>query len=113
MRYMNRIGLFIATIVSIGATVAPALGQNGAHREAQVDRVQENQQDRIGQGVTSGSLTAGEAARLERNQASIERQSSRLASDGRFTRHDQRLIDRRQDHQNRAIYRFKHNGRHA
>ena len=113
MRIANKLTLMFATIASLGAAVAPALAQNGARREAQVDRVQENQQDRIGQGVTSGSLTAREAARLERNQASIDRQSNRLASDGRFTRHDQRVIDRRQDRQNHAIYRLKHNRRHA
>ena len=107
----RKLPLILATIISFGATISPALAQNGLRREAQVDRVQENQQDRIGQGVTSGQLTAGEAARLERNQASIERQSNRLERDGHFTRRDQRLIDRRQDRQNHAIYRLKHNGR--
>ncbi len=113
MRNLNKIAFIVATFASLGSVIAPALAQNGEHREVGVDRVQENQQDRIGQGVTSGSLTAGEAARLERNQASIDRQTNRLASDGHFTRHDAGLIDRRQDHQSRSIYRLKHNRRHG
>ena len=105
--------IIIAALISLTTTAAPAFAQDGARREAQIDRVQDNQQDRIGQGIASGRLTPGEAARLERNQAGIERQSRRLEADGRFSRRDQRLVDRRQDRQSRAIYRLKHNGRHA
>lgn len=113
MRMFRKSAIVFSAIASLGAMMAPALAQDGARREQGVDRAQENQQDRIGQGVTSGQLTAGEAARLERNQASINRETNRLSADGHFTRRDARLIDRRQDRQSRAIYRLKHNRRHA
>lgn len=113
MRNIRNTALVLSTIASLGMMIAPALAQDGARREQGVDRVQENQQDRIGQGVKSGQLTAGEAARLEHNQASINRETNRLGSDGQFTKRDARMIDRRQDRQSRAIYRLKHNGRHG
>lgn len=109
---MLKYNQIILALAMLGTLTGPALAQNGARREGQVDHVQDNQQSRIGQGVTAGSLTAGESTRLERNQASINRETNRLQSDGHFTPHDQRLIDRRQDRQNHVIYRLKHNGRH-
>lgn len=106
------IKMIAVALATLAALSGPALAQDGQNREHQVDGRQENQQDRIGAGVTSGRLTAGETARLERNQASINRETNRLQSDGHFTRRDQRMINRRQNRQSRAIYRLNHNGRH-
>jgi len=51
--------------------VKPHYGNN------EVDRRRENQQKRIGQGVASGRLTAGETARLEGKEAKINGQVRR------------------------------------
>ena len=70
------------------------------------------EQRRIGQGVRSGQVTAGEALRLERNQASIQRQITRNRIDGGGLTLAERA--RIQAHQNQAsnqIYRLKHNSR--
>ncbi len=42
--------------------------------KSEVGQRQENQQDRIAQGVKSGQLTAGETAHLENNQAKINQE---------------------------------------
>ena len=42
--------------------------------KSEVGKRQENQQDRIAQGIKSGQLTAGEAAHLEHNQAKINQE---------------------------------------
>jgi len=56
----------------------------------EVGQHRENQQNRIAQGLRSGQLTAGETARLERQQQSINREdaSMRAANDGRLTAGD-------------------------
>src|ERR1700685_2206866 len=53
----------------------------------EIGQREENQQDRIAQGVKSGQLTAGETARLENNQARInnEVRSDRAANGGKLT----------------------------
>ncbi len=81
--------------------------------KSEVGMRQENQQDRIAQGVKSGQLTAGEAAHLERNQARInsEVRGDRAANGGKLTAQERAQVNRQQNRQSRQIYRDKHNGR--
>jgi hypothetical protein len=75
---------------------------------------QENQQDRIANGVKSGQLTAGEAAHLEKNQARINHQvrADRQANGGKLTPQERAQVTREQNRQSRQIYRAKHNDKH-
>jgi hypothetical protein len=79
----------------------------------EVGQRRENQQDRIAQGVRSGQLTAGESARLERQQQSINHEdaSMRAANGGKLTAGDKAALNRRQNNASRNIYAKKHNGR--
>ena len=72
-----------------------------------------NQQQRIGQGVNSGSLTSRESGNLEQRESSIhnEKSNMRATDGGRLTRQDRRDINQRQNHVSHAINRDKHNGR--
>lgn len=73
----------------------------------------ENQQDRIAQGVKSGSLTPSETAKLESKQASInhEERNMRAADNGHLTGQDKAALNQRQNNQSKAIYKDKHNGK--
>jgi hypothetical protein len=77
-----------------------------------IDR-KENQQDRIAQGVKSGSLTPSETAKLESKQASInhEEHNMRAADNGHLTGQDKAALNKRQNNQSKAIYKDKHNGK--
>lgn len=74
-----------------------------------VERRQENQQERIGQGVASGQLTPGETIRLEKEQAGIERAEKRAEADGVVTPKERARLNRKQNRASRDIYRKKHN----
>ena len=95
------------------AQSTPATAPDPATK-SEVGKRQENQQDRIAQGVKSGQLTAGETARLERNHARINRQvrADRKANGGKLTRQERAQINREQNRQSRQIYRAKHNAQH-
>jgi hypothetical protein len=82
--------------------------------KSEVGKRAENQQDRIGQGIKSGQLTAGEAAHLENNEAKINKEvrNDRAANGGKLTRQERAQVNRQQNRQSRQIYRDKHNGRH-
>ena len=67
-----------------------------------------NQQNRIEQGVKSGSLTTREAARLEHGQARDTRLEARAGADGNVTKHEQQRIQKNENHQSKRIYREKH-----
>ena len=71
-----------------------------------------NQQQRIEQGVQSGSLTTREAGRLERGQARDTQLEARAGSDGKVSAKEQRRIQNREDRQSANIHREKHDRQH-
>ncbi len=79
----------------------------------EVNARQKEQQERIGQGIKSGSLTAGEAANLERNEAGINREvkSMRAANGGTLTPGEKATVNRQQNRMSQQIYNKTHNGR--
>jgi len=79
----------------------------------EIGQREENQQDRIAQGVKSGQLTAGETARLENQQQGIHREAAadRQANGGKLTGADRRAINQSQNRASHNIYNKKHNGR--
>ena len=84
-----------------------------AYAQGRVAKRQENQQDRIAQGVGSGQLTAGETANLEHKEAKLNREvrNDRKANGGTLTPQERRQVNRQQNRLSRNIYRDKHNGK--
>jgi hypothetical protein len=73
----------------------------------------EKQQDRIGQGIKSGQLTAGEASNLENKEAAInqEKQADRTANGGHLTQQQKNQINQQQNKVSKQIYKDKHNNK--
>ena len=70
-----------------------------------------DQQDRIGQGVKSGQLTAGETARLEHQESGINREEHgmRAQDNGHLTSADKSKLNTQQNRLSNNIYQDKHN----
>jgi hypothetical protein len=81
--------------------------------KSEVGQRQENQQDRIAQGVKSGQLTAGETAKIENQERGINQQvrADRAANGGKLTAGEKKQINHEQNRESRNIYRKKHNAR--
>ena len=90
-------------VVAQNAPSTPVTGQTIQERK-------ENQQDRIGQGVQSGQLTAGEAANLEKKEASInqEERDMRKLDNGHLTTADKATLNQQQNQLSKDIYKQKH-----
>jgi hypothetical protein len=75
-----------------------------------VGQRRENQQDRIAQGIQSGSLTPGQTAKLENNQRALngEVAADRAANGGRLTKAEKAKVNRQQNHLSKQIYKKKH-----
>ena len=73
----------------------------------------ENQQDRIAQGVKSGSLTAGETSHLEKRETNLNKEirMDRKANGGNLTNKEKAHVNRQQNHLSKNIYNDKHNAR--
>jgi hypothetical protein len=80
---------------------------------SEVGRRQENQQDRIAQGIRSGQMTPGEAYRQERREQGLNREISgmRQANGGKLSAGQRSFVNQQQNKQSRQIYREKHNAR--
>jgi len=97
------------TKLALSTTMAAVLA-SGVFAQEIKDR-KENQQDRIAQGVKSGQLTAGETAKLERQEARINRETrrERAANGGKLTNREKVRINRQQNVESARIYNKKHN----
>lgn len=92
-------------LIAAGAFLtAAAYGQTVGQRR-------ENQQDRVAQGIASGQLTPGETARIERQEAGVNRQihQDRVANGGTLTPAERQQVNREQNGMSGEIYRDKHN----
>ncbi|HEU5296157.1 MAG TPA: hypothetical protein VFU71_15365 [Burkholderiaceae bacterium] len=89
-------------------------GVNGNPQSASSQRMQAdvqrniNQQQRIENGVQSGSLTDHEAAKLERGQSKVAKAEARVGSDGHVSANEQAQVQHAENHQSKRIYRQKH-----
>jgi hypothetical protein len=64
--------------------------------------------------VENGSLTAGETAHLEKQEAAIhhEVKAERQANGGTLTAQERRQVNRQQNRESRRIYKQKHDAQH-
>jgi hypothetical protein len=78
--------------------------------KTEIGQRKENQQDRIGQGVGSGELTAREAGRLEGKETALnqETRDMRRLDGGKLTPGDKKLVNQQQDKLSKQIYDQKH-----
>jgi hypothetical protein len=81
--------------------------------KSKVGQRQENQQDRIAQGIKSGQLTAGETAKLENQQKGINQQvkADRAANGGKLTSGEKQQVNKEQNAASKNIYNKKHNAK--
>ena len=90
-------------------TPTPTPGKN----DYNINQRKGDQQQRIGQGVKSGQLTAGETSHLERQESGINREERgmRAQDNGHLTKQDRKTIHSQQNQESRRIYRDKHNSK--
>jgi hypothetical protein len=75
----------------------------------------QNQQNRIANGIRSGQMTAGEAARTENREQGINQQdhADRQANGGKLTGQQKQQLNKELNGTSKQIYNQKHNGKVA
>ncbi|HTR02835.1 MAG TPA: hypothetical protein VMN82_06525 [Thermoanaerobaculia bacterium] len=103
---LKRVGGILAGAVLAVLVAAPSSAQPGG----KIKKRAENQQDRIAQGVKSGQLTAGETARLEKKESSLnhEVRDMRALDGGKLTAQDKATVNQQQNKLSNQIYDQKH-----
>ncbi|HEX8010471.1 MAG TPA: hypothetical protein VF814_05995 [Casimicrobiaceae bacterium] len=87
-----------------------AMLAGGAFAQTTGSTVQRNvkEQERIEQGLQGGSLNTREAARLEKQEAAVDRMQSNALKDGSLSNAEKARLQRTQNRVSRDIYRHKH-----
>jgi CRISPR/Cas system-associated endoribonuclease Cas2 len=114
----------IATLALSGLLSAPGFAQNpntqgagpgqvdpGHPRVNEVNAREQNQQNRIANGVKSGELTPRETVKLEKQQQHIDNQEKKdmAAHNGHLTKAEQVKLNKEQNKASKNIYAKKHN----
>jgi hypothetical protein len=102
----------VAQSTDASAQGSATASTNGQVTGKTVQERKENQQDRIGNGVASGQLTAGEAANLEKKESTLnkEERDMRKLDNGKLTAADKATLNQQQNQLSKQIYQDKHNG---
>jgi hypothetical protein len=111
MNYLMKGTLFA---VALGAVSLGAVAQNAtptttpATKSPVINERKDNQQQRIGEGVENGSLTANEASKLERKETKLNVEEKRMKADGNLSAAERARLTRQQNSLSKQIYNQKH-----
>jgi len=106
-------GLMIAGSASAQTPTSgagPGVVDPGHPRVNEVNRREENQQQRIGNGIKSGNLNSKQASNLEKRETSVQNREKKDMSEhnGHLTKAEQKGINRQQNRISKSIYKDKH-----
>ena len=96
-------------LISTMMVAAMVTVMTAAAQTDKVDQRKENQQDRVAQGIKSGQLTAGEAAKVETKEAAINQEvrTDRTLNGGKLTSQEKQIVNRQQNQMSKQIYADK------
>lgn len=107
-----RLALSALTAALLSVSAFAQTSTTSGTNTPRIDQRQTNQEQRIDQGVKSGSLTAKEAERLEKGQTHVDRMEERAKADGNVTRQERARLRQAERVQNRHIEDQKHDRQH-
>jgi hypothetical protein len=88
----------------------PGVVDPGHPRVNQVNRREQNQQNRIANGMKNGTLNSKQATNLEKRETAVQNREKKdmAAHNGHLTKAEQRGINRQQNRISKSIYKDKH-----
>src|SRR5215467_15758596 len=95
MKKLYTMAFTLAAVIGLGSM---ALAQD------QIDKREQRQQNRVANGIKNGSISSGEAARIERGEARVQRDEARAKADGTVTPRERARLNRELNHTNREIH---------
>jgi CRISPR/Cas system-associated endoribonuclease Cas2 len=114
MNFARKSSLAALICVAFVAGIGPALAQQpSGTNDPGIQQRMENQENRIDQGVNTGTLTPKETGRLEAEQARIQQAEERMKSDGNLTTKERQRLNTMQNKAGGDIYTQKHDSQTA
>jgi len=103
-------GSAVAQTSTTPSGAGPGVVDPGYPRVNQVNQREENQQQRIGNGVKNGKLTAQQTSNLEKRENNVQNREKKdmAAHNGHLTKPEQNGINRQQNRISKSIAKDKH-----
>jgi len=120
---INKLGssLLVLAVASLMCTASAAAQSNtsgagpgvvdpGHPRVNEVNKREQNQQDRIANGLKNGTLNAKQASNLEKRENNLQNREKKdmAAHNGHLTKAEQNGLNRQENRISRSIYKDKH-----
>jgi hypothetical protein len=109
----NLITLAVAALIASGPAFAQqSQPQTQPNQPAPtIGQREQNQQDRVANGIDSGQMTAGETKNIESRESNLNREvrDDRSADNGHLTQQERQQINHQQNNLSHSIYQDKHN----
>jgi hypothetical protein len=104
------VGAAAQTTTSTTSGAGPGVVDPGHPRVNEVNQREQNQQNRIANGVKNDKLSAQQTANLEKREASVQKQEQKdmAKNNGHLTKAEQNHLNRRQNKISNSIYKDKH-----
>jgi hypothetical protein len=101
---------FAAAQTSTTSGAGPGVVDPGHPRVNQVNGREQNQQNRIANGMKNGTLNSKQATNLEKRETSVQNREKKdmAAHNGHLTKAEQKGINRQQNRISKSIYKDKH-----
>ena len=89
----------------------PGVVDPGHPRVNQVNGREQNQQDRIANGLKNGTLNSKQATNLEKRETNLQNREKKdmAAHNGHLTKAEQKGLNRQENRISKSIYKDKHN----
>lgn len=103
-------GSAVAQTTTNTSGAGPGVVDPGHPRVNQVNQREQNQQNRVANGLKNGSMSAKQASNVEKREASVQqREKNDMAKhNGHLTKAEQNGINRQQNRVSKTIYKDKH-----
>jgi len=105
---MKTLSAALLTVAGVLAVASASQAETRHTRDPHVNARQQNQRERIQQGVKSGELTRRETGRLVEEQRDVRQLERAYKSDGTLTGAERRDLQHEQNQASHDIYRQKH-----
>jgi len=102
----------VFSMIAVCAVACLSFSAGAQTNTPNIDQRQQNQQQRINQGIQSGSLTTHEANRLERGETHIQTMEATAKSDGQVTPKERARLENAENKESTRIHRQKHDRQH-
>jgi hypothetical protein len=94
----------LSTFLILSLSTIPALGKNGDGQKRQ-----NNQAERVGDGIVDGELTQGELNKIQKKQQKIDEYQEKAMADGDLSRKERAKIQNKLNKASKQIHKLKHN----